>query len=173
VSVVRVRAILNNEYYSKLFINYIIGISAAGRISQEDDGRPPRAADMIEFAGVRGLESNVRRAKLVLIHSLLASALLSACSIDRATAPSPISRGPLPPPQQPLPPTSATCDASQAQFAVGERASDELLERGRTAAGAAPARYIRPNQPITTEFLGSRLNLNLNDKDVVVSVSCG
>jgi hypothetical protein len=120
----------------------------------------------------------VRRAKLFLIHSLLTSALLSACSaVDRATAPSPISRGPLPPQQQPLPqplpPTSATCNASRAQFAVGERASDELLERGRTAAGAATARYIRPNQPITTEFLGSRLNLNLNDKDVVVSVSCG
>ena len=114
----------------------------------------------------------MRRAKLVLIHSLLASALLSACSIDRASAPSPVSPGPLPP-QQPLPPTSATCDASQAQFVVGERASDALLEGGRTAAGAATARYIRPNQPITTEFLGSRLNLNLNDKDVVVSVSCG
>jgi hypothetical protein len=44
--VVRVRAILNNEYYSKLFINYEIGILAAGRIGQ-DEGLPPRAADMI------------------------------------------------------------------------------------------------------------------------------
>jgi hypothetical protein len=114
----------------------------------------------------------VRRRRSILIPSLLISALVSACSgINTASSPSPISRAPQLP--QPLPPSGGSCTASQAQFAVGDRASDDLLERSRTAAGASIARYLRPNQPITLEFLGSRLNLKLDDKDVVTSVSCG
>lgn len=107
----------------------------------------------------------------VLIPSLLASALLSACSADRSTSPSPISRSPGLPQQ--LPPATATCIATQAQFAVGQQATDELLERSRSAAGASIARYLRPNQPVTLEFLASRLNLKLDAKDVVESVACG
>jgi Peptidase inhibitor I78 family len=76
------------------------------------------------------------------------------------------------PPTQPNPP-AATCDATKAQFAVGQAASEDLLERARTAAGARSARFIRPNQPITMEFLGSRLNLNLNEREVVNGANCG
>ena len=111
----------------------------------------------------------------ILIPSLLVSALVAACSssgsIDTSSSPSSISRAPQLP--QPLPPSGGSCIASQAQFAVGERASDDLLERSRTAAEASIARYLRPNEPITLEFLGSRLNLKLDDKNVVTSVSCG
>jgi hypothetical protein len=73
----------------------------------------------------------------------------------------------------PSPPTSRTCDATKAQFAVGSRASDALLERARVAAQAAVARFLRPNQPITMEFFASRLNLNLNERGVVYSTHCG
>jgi hypothetical protein len=45
--------------------------------------------------------------------------------------------------------------------------------RSRTAAGASVARYLRPNEPITMEFLATRLNLTLDKNDVVVSVRCG
>jgi peptidase inhibitor I78 family protein len=71
------------------------------------------------------------------------------------------------------PPASATCQAAKAQWAVGEGASDALLERARIAAQAASARFLRPNQPITMEYLGSRLNLGLDEREVVASVSCG
>jgi hypothetical protein len=40
-------------------------------------------------------------------------------------------------------------------------------------ATAALARFIRPNQPITMEYSGARLNLYLNARDVVESVVCG
>ena len=74
----------------------------------------------------------------------------------------------------PSPPSaSGSCDATQAQFAMGQAASADLLERAKTAAGAGSARYLRPNQPITMEFLASRLNLNLNGRDVVDGVRCG
>lgn len=76
-------------------------------------------------------------------------------------------------PTQPTPPVAASCDASKAQSAVGQAASADLLERTRVAAGAGSARFIRPGEPITMEFLGSRLNLNLNDRDIVIGASCG
>jgi hypothetical protein len=77
---------------------------------------------------------------------------------------------PAPPP---LPPASGTCDAARSQWAIGERASAELLERARLAAAAGSARFLRPNDRITLEYLASRLNLGLNEQDVVRSVSCG
>jgi hypothetical protein len=49
----------------------------------------------------------------------------------------------------------------------------ELLERARHAAQASVARFIRPSERITTEFSPSRLNLVLDEQDVVASVSCG
>src|SRR5215475_13004003 len=73
------------------------------------------------------------------------------------------------PPSQP----SSSCTATNAQFAIGSAASPEVLERARVAAHAASARFLRPNQPITMEFLGSRLNLNLTEQDVVHSAYCG
>jgi hypothetical protein len=65
------------------------------------------------------------------------------------------------------------CDATKVHFAIGSAASDELLERARVAAQAAQARFLRPNEPITLEFLASRLNLNLNERGIVESTSCG
>jgi hypothetical protein len=68
---------------------------------------------------------------------------------------------------------AGTCVATNAQSAIGQRASQQLLEQARVAATASTARFIRPNEPITTEYLGSRLNLQLDLQDVVRAVSCG
>ena len=76
-------------------------------------------------------------------------------------------------PSSGAPPASGTCDADKARFAVGLPASDDLLERARVAAGATTARFLRPNQPITTEYFGWRLNLGLNDQNVIRAVNCG
>ena len=101
-----------------------------------------------------------------LITVLVASGLTVACASrgDAPTAPTNDDRNDS---------VSGSCDATKAQFAIGERASEELLNRARVAAGARTARFIRPNEPITLEFSTARLNLNLNDKDVVQSVTCG
>jgi hypothetical protein len=57
--------------------------------------------------------------------------------------------------------------------AIGQRATPALLERARVAATASTARFIRPNEAITMEYNGSRLNLYLNERDVVRGVICG
>ena len=117
---------------------------------------------------------------------LIAGSWVTGCSaLDRMTTPSSV-EGPRQggssdpsqrPPSSPAPPVAspdaAKCDASKADSVVGSRATDELLERARVAAGASVARFLKPKQPITMEYLESRLNLGLDDKSVVMSVRCG
>jgi hypothetical protein len=92
-----------------------------------------------------------------------------------APLPSPVppERGPNHPGPLPEPPESASCRHSAAQWAIGERASQELLEQARVAAGAKIARFLRPDDVTTLEYAAWRLNLRLDDKDMVRSVVCG
>jgi hypothetical protein len=96
---------------------------------------------------------------------------------ERTPAPGPDpalpDRGPNVPAPPSGPPESDACRHSSAQWAVGERASDDLLERARVAAGAKTARILRVDQPVTLEFLGSRLNVIMDEQGIVRSVVCG
>ena len=122
--------------------------------------------------------------KVIMPSVLAASCFMSACRDTTPTAPSSLAEGgqsgniSSPParrrPNAPAPPvTSGSCDHTKAQWAIGRPASDELLERARVSAGADSARFLRPNQPVTLEFLGGRLNLGLDARDVVRSAVCG
>jgi Peptidase inhibitor I78 family len=122
------------------------------------------------------------RASRFLLASICAAGWLTSACGGNATSTSPsdpiesavppsVDRGPAPAPQPP--PASAKCDATKAQWAIGERASMDLLDRAREAAQASVARFIRPNEAITLEFLPWRLNLGLDAHDVVKSISCG
>ena len=115
-----------------------------------------------------------RMRKVVLAGLLTASCSMIACtgSDSGVTSPGSAESSPVLPPGQ-SPPTHAICDATKAQFAIGSAASDELLEAARVKAEAAVARYLRPNEPVTMEFLASRLNLILNERGIVESTSCG
>ena len=121
----------------------------------------------------------MRVSRFALTSLVLAGWLTSACSSGNGTVTSPSEpigsppsdRSPTLPPQPP--PASGTCDASKAQWAIGERATNEVLERARTAAQAATARFIRPNEAITLEYSAGRLNLGLDKRDVVMGVTCG
>ncbi len=71
------------------------------------------------------------------------------------------------------PPPVGTCDASQVEGLVGQPYTEELAEQARQDAGAATVRMLKPNQPITMEFLGERLNIEVDDKNLVSGVRCG
>jgi hypothetical protein len=128
----------------------------------------------------------MRWPSIVLPSVLAASCLAGACRETTPTSPTPQppvdssqsgsveSPRPPQPPSPPVPPASSgSCDATKVQWAIGEPASNALLVRARVAAGAESARFLRPNQPITMEYLGSRLNLGLDARDIVRSVVCG
>jgi hypothetical protein len=107
------------------------------------------------------------RALVVVANAWLAGGC--AGSADRVTVPSPSG----PTGQAGSAPAADACDHSRAEWAIGQHATDALLEKARQAAGARTARFLKPGQSITMEYLASRLNLELDQKDVVRTVRCG
>lgn len=65
------------------------------------------------------------------------------------------------------------CEATAAEFALGKKASPELLEQARKKAGAQNARFLKPDDMITLEYRSDRLNLNTDQKLMVTRVNCG
>ncbi|MBX9409216.1 hypothetical protein K5E40_26500 [Pseudomonas baetica] len=65
------------------------------------------------------------------------------------------------------------CEATAAEFAIGKKASPELLEQARAKAGAQNARFLKPNDMITLEYRSDRLNLNTDSNLVITRVNCG
>lgn len=79
-----------------------------------------------------------------------------------------------PTPSYPARPTgSGSCNASGAQFALGGTANAALVEEARVRSGSFIARVIRAGQPVTMEFNGQRLNLEVNGANTVMQVRCG
>jgi hypothetical protein len=65
------------------------------------------------------------------------------------------------------------CDVEAAEYVVGEPYSVELGEEAREAAGAARLRAIPPGMMVTLEFDPKRLQIELDEQNRVVRVSCG
>jgi hypothetical protein len=70
-------------------------------------------------------------------------------------------------------PDQTSCTAANADWAIGSTANNELLEKARLAAKAAVARFVMRGQPITTEYLATRLTLETDEQLIVMSVRCG
>ena len=75
-------------------------------------------------------------------------------------------------PAEATPPPGA-CDASQVQGLVGQAYSEEAAQQAKQDANATQVRMLKPNQPITAEYLGERLNIEVDDKNLVSGVRCG
>lgn len=87
---------------------------------------------------------------------------LSAC----ATVPNAHTGGP-------LPPSALQCDASGAGWAIGQSPTAEIVERVRVDTHSRVARVLRPGQVVTMEFSGERVNINVNEREAIVGVTCG
>ena len=78
-----------------------------------------------------------------------------------------------PPPDGPPPPMAGACNAEAAQAAIGKAATPDVVEQARVDAGADVARVLVPGQVVTMEFLAGRLNVNVNERNAVVGLTCG
>jgi len=115
---------------------------------------------------------------------LAIAALVAGCG-SRAPAP----HRPTPKPQQQQPqkpprpqtpadnanrgPRGGVCDAQPAQWAVGKKATEAVVEQARVRAGARMARVLHPNQPTTLELNAERLNVRVDGKGTIVGADCG
>ncbi|MEP6722049.1 MAG: I78 family peptidase inhibitor [Variovorax sp.] len=103
-----------------------------------------------------------------LLLALLPFALIAGCASAPAPAPAAPSVVAAPPP-----PSAPQCNATGAQFAIGQAGTAQLEAAAAHRAGALTARSLRPGQATTMEFNGSRLNLELNAQGRVTAVRCG
>ncbi len=65
-----------------------------------------------------------------------------------------------------------TCNADSVENIVGQKFSPGLLDTARQRAQAKLARALRPTDVITMEYNPQRLNLRLDEQDIVISVNC-
>jgi hypothetical protein len=66
-----------------------------------------------------------------------------------------------------------SCDAGALQSLIGQKATPSVMEDMRTRSGSATARMLRPGQVVTMEYNNTRLNLIVDDKDVMTAIRCG
>lgn len=77
-----------------------------------------------------------------------------------------------PPPAAP-PPQAATCNASDASWAVGQHATERVAESARISASARTVRIMRPGEAHTMEYSPERLNLETEANNIVRELRCG
>lgn len=65
------------------------------------------------------------------------------------------------------------CDASKAQWLIGEAPTQEQLDRAGAETGAEVVRTIRHDEMVTLEYHDSRLNVDLDEDGRVRGVRCG
>lgn len=65
------------------------------------------------------------------------------------------------------------CDADPAQKLVGQNFSERLEQEALDLSGSRTVRTLRPRQVITMEYNPERINVRLDERDVVTSVGCG
>lgn len=72
------------------------------------------------------------------------------------------------------PDMAAQCNADAAQSFVGKEATDATVADAKAAAGAkGDVRVIKPGQPVTMDFRGDRLNVEVDERNLVVRITCG
>ena len=76
---------------------------------------------------------------------------------------------PAPEPVQPPP----TCLAEKAQILLGKPATQELAAEGLRLTRAKTVRWMRPGMAVTMDYRADRLNILIDDTNMVTRLSCG
>ena len=66
-----------------------------------------------------------------------------------------------------------TCAAAKVQTLVGQAGTAELGARALSLSGARTIRWVRPGDMVTMDFRADRLNIELDERSRVKTLSCG
>jgi len=78
---------------------------------------------------------------------------------------------PVPPAEKPA--AEGACNANAANAIIGKAYTADAIEKARIASGSKTVRVIRPGMAVTMDYRIDRLNVDLDEKDVVTGVHCG
>ena len=91
---------------------------------------------------------------------------IAACLLAAACSELPVDTSP---PED----THVVCNSDSLGWTIGKTADATLIKRAQLEATAKYVRTLRPGQVVTMEYSDQRLNLHVNEKNIVTSYSCG
>lgn len=94
---------------------------------------------------------------------LFGAIVLAGCSSADKPAESPAAAAP----------ETGRCNAGAVQSLVGKPLSQALVEQARRDSGAQSARALHPHDAVTLEYNSQRLNINVDDSEIVRGLNCG
>jgi Peptidase inhibitor I78 family len=65
------------------------------------------------------------------------------------------------------------CDATSAQSFIGKRKSDSLGKEAMQRTMTNIIRWIAPGQPVSMDYRTDRLNIEVDEREIVIGISCG
>ena len=91
---------------------------------------------------------------------------LAACAPRQGTVSPPVPAAPAE--------AAAACHADAAQAFIGKQADEATVAQARQAAGAnGDVRVIKPGQPVTMDYRGDRLNVEVDEHGAITRITCG
>lgn len=91
--------------------------------------------------------------------SLSLFALLAGCSSQPA--------------EQPVAEISGDCNVENLQGVLGQDASAELIEQVQRQANAKLVRVLAPGDAATMDYNPQRLNIDIDESEVIIRLTCG
>lgn len=78
------------------------------------------------------------------------------------------------PPRGAMPPGAAgACNAEPAAWAIGRAVEPRLVDRVVHDTGSRGVRVIHPGDPVTMDYRRDRVNIKVNERGAIYSISCG
>lgn len=91
--------------------------------------------------------------------SLSILALLAGCSSSQ--------------PAQPAAEITGDCNVENLQGVLGQNASAELIEQVQRQANAKTLRVLAPGDAATMDYNPQRLNIDIDESEVIIRLTCG
>lgn len=102
--------------------------------------------------------------------SIRPCAMASLCALLAACAPS---QSLMPASGGPAIAGDGVCKAEGVAWAVGEKATQDIMARVWRESGAGLIRPIAPGQAVTRDFRRDRVNVRIGDGNVITGIDCG
>lgn len=65
------------------------------------------------------------------------------------------------------------CSADAAQSLLGQPGTSETAQKAMTLTKSKSLRWLRPGMAVTMDYRSDRLNITLDDRNVITRISCG